>query len=61
MFEEGFSRVRNFILDHSKIIVQDDSGIPIADINPKNGTLSLFGTYIGPLEIFRQHDQPTLA
>ena len=60
MFEDGFSRVRNFILDHSKIIVQDDSGIPLADINPNKWNLKLFGTYVGPIDIFRQHDQRRL-
>src|SRR5262249_3412278 len=33
MFENGFNRIRDFILDHSKTIVQDDAGIPIAYFN----------------------------
>ncbi len=60
MFEDGFSRVRNFLLDHSKIIVQDDSGIPIANFNPSKWNLKLFGNYVGPIDIFRQHDQRRL-
>ena len=60
MFEEGFSRVRNFILDHSSTIVQDDSGIPLAYFNRNKWNLRLFGTYAGPIELFKQHSQPKL-
>ncbi len=60
MFEDGFSRVRNFLLDHSKIIVQDDSGIPLANFNPSRWNLKLFGNYVGPIDIFRQHSQSRL-
>ncbi len=60
MFEENFSRVRNFLLGHSQIIVQDDSGIPLANFNRSTWTLRLFGTYVGPLDIFRQYNQPRL-
>jgi hypothetical protein len=60
MFEGGFNRVRSFILDHSSIIVQDDSGIPIANFNRNKWNLRFFGTYNGPIELFRQHYQPGL-
>jgi hypothetical protein len=60
MFEEGFNRVRNFILDHSNIIVQDDSGIPMSHFNRGKWNLRLFGTYQGPIELFKQHYQPQL-
>jgi hypothetical protein len=60
MFESGFTRVRNFILDHSNLIVQDDSGIPLANFNPDKWNLRLFGTYVGPIELFKQYDQPKL-
>ena len=60
MFEEGFARVRNFILDHSKIIAQDDSGIPLAHFSPDKWNLRLFGTYSGPIELFKKYYQPKL-
>jgi len=60
MFEEGFAAIRNFILDHSNVIVQDDSGIPISYFNPDKWTLRFFGTYLGPIELFKQHYQPKL-
>jgi hypothetical protein len=61
MFEEGFNRIRNFVLDHSKIIVQDDAGIPFPYFNREKWNLRFFGNYIGPIEIFKQHNQPKLA
>ena len=60
MFEEGFNRVRNFILDHSSTIVQDDAGIPLANFNADKWNIRVFGNYIGPIEIFKQHYQPKL-
>jgi hypothetical protein len=60
MFEEGFATIRNFILAHSNRIVQDDSGIPLAYFDPDKWNLRLFGNYLGPIEIFKQHYQPRL-
>jgi hypothetical protein len=60
MFENGFGTIRNFILDHSKVIVQDDSGIPIANLDPNKWNVRLFGVYLGPIELFKQHSQPRL-
>ena len=60
MFESGFSRIRDFLLDHSKTIVQDDAGIPIADFNREKWNIRVFGNYVGPIEIFKQHYQPKL-
>jgi hypothetical protein len=59
MFEEGFARVRDFILDHSNVIVQDDSGIPITYFNDK-WNLRFFGTYVGPIDLFKKYYQPKL-
>ena len=60
MFEEGFGRIRDFILDHSKVIVQDDAGVPITYFNRNKWNVRVFGTYLGPIEIFKQHYQPKL-
>jgi hypothetical protein len=60
MFEEGFATIRNFILEHSNRIVQDDSGIPLAYFNPGKWNLRLFGNYLGPIDLFKQHYQPKL-
>jgi hypothetical protein len=60
LFENGFTTIRNFILDHSNIIVQDDSGIPLAYFDPNKWNLRFFGVYLGPIDIFKQHYQPRL-
>ena len=60
MFESGFVTIRNFILEHSNRIVQDDSGIPVEYFDPNKWNLRLFGVYLGPLELFKQHYQPRL-
>jgi hypothetical protein len=60
MFENGFATIRNFILEHSNRIVQDDSGIPVAYFDPNKWNLRLFGVYLGPIGLFKQHYQPRL-
>ena len=60
MFENGFATIRNFILEHSNRIVQDDSGIPVAYLDPNKWNLRLFGAYLGPIGLFKQHHQPRL-
>jgi hypothetical protein len=60
MFESGFGTIRNFLLDHSATIVQDDAGIPLTYYNREKWNLRLFGTYVGPIDTFKQHFQPDL-
>jgi hypothetical protein len=60
MFENGFSTVRDFLLDHSKAIIQDDSGIPISAFDQAKWSLRFFGAYAGPIEIFKKYAQPQL-
>ncbi len=61
MFENGFSTVRDFLLEHSKAIVQDDSGIPIGAFGQTTWSLRFFGTYAGPIELFKKYYQPQLV
>jgi hypothetical protein len=60
MFVNGFSVVRQFILEHSKVVIQDDSGIPVTFFDPQKWRVRLFGSYPGPIEIFKQNFQPQL-
>jgi hypothetical protein len=60
MFESGFATIRNFLLEHSNRILQDDSGIPLAYFDPNRWRVRLFGVYLGPIELFKQHYQPRL-
>jgi hypothetical protein len=61
MHTGGFSKVRNFLLDHSATILQDDSGIPLADFDTRKWHLQPFGRYLGPLSIFPGTGQPRMA
>ena len=60
MHGEGFSGVRNFLLEHSNIIVQDDSGIPLRAFN-KNWALEFYGRFVPHGEKFGKYDQQALA
>ena len=61
MHGDSFSKVRNWLLANSTLIVQDDSGIPFSAFDPKRWTLRLYGTYEGPIDLFKEHSQPALA
>jgi hypothetical protein len=56
----GFETVRNFLLENSVAILQDDSGIPVRYFTPDRWTLRFFGVYNGPIELFKQFNQPDL-
>jgi hypothetical protein len=60
MHGEGFSGVRDFLLEHSACIVQDDSGIPLRDFG-KNWVLEFYGRFIPHGEKFGKYDQTALA
>jgi hypothetical protein len=60
LFENGFTTIRSFILDHSNLILQDDSGIPLAYFDPNKWSLRFFGVYLGPIDVFKQRYQPRL-
>jgi len=48
----NFSTVRDFLLANSSTIIQDDSGIPLADYDPKRWRFFPFGRYAGPIGEF---------
>jgi hypothetical protein len=60
MHTEGFNGVRNFLLQNSKVIVQDDSGIPLRAF-PKRWVVSNYGRYVPHGEMFGKYHQPDLA
>jgi hypothetical protein len=61
MHESYFSTIRSFLLDRSTTLVQDDSGIPLKYFASQKWNLRLFGSYPGPIEIFKKYDQLDLA
>lgn len=61
MHESYFSAIRGFLLDNTTTLVQDDSGIPVTHFAPEAWELRLFGSYPGPIALFKNRWQPKLA
>jgi hypothetical protein len=57
----NFTTVRNFILNNSATIIQDDSGIPLALYDPAKWHFFPFGRYAGPIDRFPNRYQPSYA
>ena len=49
----GFSKVREFLLANSAVMVQDDTGVPLSQYAPQKWDLQPFGKYVGPIPVFR--------
>jgi hypothetical protein len=61
MHRDHFSEVRNFLLEHSRVLLQVDSGIPITRFDQARWQLRLFGHYSGPIGLFANRYQSKLA
>jgi hypothetical protein len=57
----GFSKVREFLLANSAVMVQDDTGVPLSQYAPQKWDLQPFGKYVGPIPVFRGMNQPKYA
>jgi hypothetical protein len=57
----NFTVVRDFLLTNSATIIQDDSGIPLADYDPRKWRFFPFGRYAGPIDKFPGRYQPDYA
>jgi hypothetical protein len=61
MHSDNFSQVRDFLLTHSKVILQEDSGIPYRYFAKDKWNIRFHGHYIGPINRFLKHGQLDLA
>jgi len=61
LHENGFSKIRDFLLERSDSLVQDDSGIPLRFFTGQSWSLRFCGQYVGPIDVFKQYWQPDLA
>jgi hypothetical protein len=52
MYAGNFSTVRDFLLNKSATIIQDDSGIPLGYYDPRKWRFFPFGRYAGPISKF---------
>ena len=61
MHSDNFSKVRGYLLAHSKIILQDDSGIPFRFFAKDKWDVRFHGRYSGPIKRFLKNAQPELG
>ncbi|MEY4110427.1 MAG: hypothetical protein RLZZ46_782 [Bacteroidota bacterium] len=60
MHNTYFSNVRNAILQNSRMVLQDDSGIPVKYFSEDKWNRTLFGTYDKPINLFASRFQKDL-
>jgi hypothetical protein len=58
MHGENFTKVRKLLLDRSTLIVEDDSGIPVRFFDPAQWSVSAYGRYLGPIQLFLKDHPP---
>lgn len=61
MFDRQASLARQFVLNQSRYILQEDSGIPLRYFDPSIWALQFYGTYSGPISAFKEDYQARLA
>ncbi|MBR1734758.1 MAG: hypothetical protein IJ730_04845, partial [Alphaproteobacteria bacterium] len=63
IWDRTLSKIREFILNNSQFILQDDTGVPFVNFNNKKWTKYAFGTYTEPNlpNLFRKYKQPQMA
>ncbi len=59
MHQEGFTNIRNHLVGSCQYILQDESGIP-AEFLATYYDVTYYGMYAGPIDMFREYDQPFL-
>jgi len=57
LHSDSFSQTRDFLLNTSTLVVEDDSGIPFRHLNNGNWKVQVFGAYTPPLPLFSSHKQ----
>ncbi len=61
MFDRQTSAARQFVLDQSRYVLQEDSGIPFSYFDPSVWAFQFYGTYSKPISIFKNDYQADLA
>jgi hypothetical protein len=61
MFKPKYEAIKRFILEHSRDVLQDDSGIPFEDLERGGWKLALYGSYERPIPLFANKYQEELA
>jgi hypothetical protein len=61
LHSDSFSGIRNFLLDRTATLIQDDSGIPVRFFKTEEWRLQPFGRYLGPIPVFSGRYQTKLS
>ncbi len=61
MHSNAFTEVRTHLLERSKRLLQDDSGVPITFFKGDEWQLRPYGRYLGPIAVFPDNYQKNLA
>jgi hypothetical protein len=61
LHDSSFSTMRGLIETRSRLIVQDDSGLPFSRIKAAGFDVELYGNYVGTIPVFRYRYQRDLA
>jgi hypothetical protein len=61
LYDDYFSRIRDAILANSIAVVEDDSGVPYRYFEPAKWEVTPYGNYTGPINLFKDKNQPDLA
>ena len=56
-----FSEIRSWVLNNTRAVLQDDSGIPYKYYDPQIWNVALLGNYQAPIPLFAKHRQANLA
>lgn len=60
MHYNTFSRIRGLVLDKSRYILQDDTGVPYRYFKPEAWWIRLYGAYVNPVKDFSNVEQRDL-
>ncbi len=61
MHNRGFSLIRNRIMRDSAAVLEDDTGVMYRLFDPVDWKVALFGTYTGPIKMFQEYHEDSLA
>ena len=60
MHQRYFSMIREIVLSKSGFVLEDDSGIPYRFFEPSKWTMTLYGGYSKPYELFKEYPDAEL-
>lgn len=60
MHGNNFGTVRDFLLNNTRNLIEDDSGVPYRFFKPDQWMIGVYGYYPGPINLFKQHFQRDL-